>query len=79
MERATKRSSRHSTVRVTGTDGTTYQGDGEDLALAVRDLGRRRRAGVAAAGQSEARWRLTLAGEASLAGLRDGAAEGRRR
>jgi hypothetical protein len=75
-------------VRVTGLDGTTYQGDGENLALAMRDLGRRHRAGQPAADQgdggeasqsSEAsratRWRVTPAGAAYLAGLRGGAAE----
>jgi hypothetical protein len=74
------RPTRHSTVRVTGLDGTTYQGDGESLALAMRDLGRRHRAGQPAADQgdrgeaSEAvgatRWRVTPAGAAYLAGLR---------
>jgi hypothetical protein len=84
-----QRPTRHSTVRVTGVDGTTYQGDGENLALAMRDLGRRHRAGQPAADQSDqgeaseapeasggARWRVTPAGAAYLEGLRDGAAQG---
>jgi hypothetical protein len=71
---------RHSTVRVTGADGITYQGDGEGLALAMRDLGRKHRAGQPAAAQGEAaaasgvtRWRVTPAGEAYLAGWREAA------
>jgi hypothetical protein len=43
--RSGARLSRHSTVRVTGPDGTTWQGDGAGLALAMRDLGRRHREG----------------------------------
>jgi hypothetical protein len=70
---------RHSTVRVTGADGTTYQGDGEGLALAMRDLGRTHRAGESAAAQGEARWRVTPAGEAYLAGWREATGEGRPR
>jgi hypothetical protein len=82
MDRIPQRPARHSTVRVTGLDGTTYQGDGESLAFAMRDLGRRHRAGQSAADQSDpgvlgeatgaTRWRLTPVGEAYLAGLRDG-------
>jgi hypothetical protein len=72
-----KRPRRHSTVRVTGADGVTFQGDGAGLALAMRDLRRKHRAGEAAADQGEAsgatRWRVTPAGAAYLEGLRDGA------
>ena len=64
-------------------DGVTHQGAGEGPALARRDLGRRHRAGEAATepdGRGEAagetRWRVTPAGEAYLAGLRDGAGRG---
>jgi hypothetical protein len=80
VKRLPQRPARHSTVRVTGVDGTTYQGDGESLALAMRDLGRTHRAGQPAADQggrgeaSEAsgatRWRVTPAGAAYLEGLR---------
>jgi hypothetical protein len=71
---------RHSTVRVTGLDGVTHQGDGESLALAMRDLGRRHRAGqpvdepteIRGEASGGARWRLTPAGAAYLEGLRDG-------
>jgi hypothetical protein len=72
MNRIPQRPTRHSTVRVTGLDGTTYQGDGENLALAMRDLGRRHREGQPAADQGETRWRVTAAGAAYLEGLRDG-------
>jgi hypothetical protein len=77
MKRIPQRRSGHSTVRVTGVDGTTYQGDGESLALAMRDLGRRHRAGPPAADQGdqgETRWWVTPAGEAYLEGLRGGGA-----
>jgi hypothetical protein len=82
MKRIPPRPTRHSTVRVTGADGITYQGDGEGLALAMRDLGRKHRAGQPAEAQGEARWRVTPAGEAYLAGWRERgaaapAAEGR--
>jgi hypothetical protein len=72
MKRIAQRRPRHSTVRVTGADGVTYQGDGEGLALAMRDLGRRHRAGAAAPDQGQTRWSLTPAGAAYLEGLRDG-------
>jgi hypothetical protein len=69
---------RHTTIRFTGPDGVTWQGDGDGFAAAARDLRRRHRVGrpAEAQGQSggEARWRLTPAGEAYLAGLRDGEA-----
>lgn len=74
MKRIPQRPERHSTVRVTGADGITFQGDGENLALAMRDLGQRHRAGEAAEQHGEARWRLTPAGAAYLASLRDGEA-----
>ena len=74
MKRIPQRPPRHSTVRVTGADGVTYQGDGEGLALAMRDLGRKHRAGEAAADQGEVCWRVTPAGAAYLEGLRDGGA-----
>jgi hypothetical protein len=75
-QRSPRQPARHSTVRVTGLDGTTYQGDGEGLALAMRDLGRKHRAGQPAAAQGETRWRVTPAGEAYLAGLRGTGAAG---
>ena len=78
MKRRAQRRFRHSTVRVTGADGVTFQGDGAGLARAMRDLGRKHRAGEAAADQGEAsgatRWRVTPAGAAYLEGLRDGGA-----
>jgi hypothetical protein len=86
MDRIPQRRAGHSTVRVTALDGTTYQGDGENLALAMRDLGRKHRAGQPAADRggrgerveaSEAtRWRVTPAGEAYLAGWRERGAAG---
>jgi hypothetical protein len=66
-----RRSARHTTVRLTGPDGVTYQGDGDGFAAAVRDLVRHHPNGPAA-GREEVRWRLTPQGEAYLAGLRDG-------
>jgi hypothetical protein len=77
MDRIPQRPPRHSTVRVTGVDGVTSQGDGESLALAMRDLGRKHRAGRPVADQGEARWRVTPAGEAYLAGWREATGEGR--
>jgi hypothetical protein len=38
----TKRSTRHSEIRVTGADGVTHTGTGQNLAQAARDLGRQR-------------------------------------
>jgi hypothetical protein len=83
MERAPQRPVRRSPIRVSGVDGVTHQGAGEGPALALRDLGRKHRAGEAATepgGRGEAvgesRWRVTPAGEANLAGLRDGAGRG---
>jgi hypothetical protein len=84
MKRIPQRPPRHSTVRVTGVDGTTYQGDGENLALAMRDLGRKHRAGQPvdepAGRRAEAsggvRWRVTPTEEAYLEGLRGGGAGG---
>jgi hypothetical protein len=62
---------RYSTVRVTGPDGTTWQGDGEGLALALRDLGRRHREGRPAGdpnGEGRVtRWTLTTKGWAAVA------------
>jgi hypothetical protein len=85
-QRPPRQPARHSTVRVTGGDGVTYQGNGEGLALAMRDLGRKHRAGQPTVdqrgpgGASEAsgmtRRRVTPAGAAYLEGLRDGAAQG---
>jgi hypothetical protein len=37
------RRARHSTIHVTDVDGVTWQGDGEGLAQAARDLGQRHR------------------------------------
>jgi hypothetical protein len=58
---------RESTVRVTGADGVTWEGHGDGLAPALRELGRWRRAGQSAAAQAEARWRLTPLGRRTLA------------
>jgi hypothetical protein len=66
---------RQTTIRFTGPDGITYQGAGDGFAAAVRDLVQHHPNGPAATGP-EVRWRLTPAGAAYLAGLRDG--EGRR-
>jgi hypothetical protein len=54
---------RESTVRVTAVDGTTWEGHGEGLTRAARDLVRRHRAGQPAADQGEVRWRLTPPGQ----------------
>jgi hypothetical protein len=61
---------RWTTVRVTGPDGVTWEGEGDGLAAAVRDLGRRRRRGQRARRRGETRWRLTAEGEAAVAQLR---------
>jgi hypothetical protein len=72
---------RHSTVRVTGPDGTTWQGDGDGLALAMRNLGRRHREGRPVDGasgeRSDTRWTLTAKGWAAVAQERRQAAGGR--
>jgi hypothetical protein len=70
-----QRRPRRTTIRFTGPDGVTHQGDGDGFAAAVRDLVRHHPNGPAATG-AEFRWRLTPAGAAYLAGLRDG--EGQR-
>jgi hypothetical protein len=75
VKRVPQRRPRRTTIRFTGPDGVTYQGDGDGFAAAVRDLVRHHPNGPATAGP-EVRWRLTPAGAAYLAGLRDG--EGRR-
>ena len=72
MKRGPQRRPRHSTIRYTGPDGVTWQGDGDGLPAAVRDLAARCAAGQPAAPGVEVRWRLTPLGEAYLAGLRDG-------
>ena len=72
---AQRRPRRTTTIRFTGPDGVTYQGAGAGFAAAVRDLVRHHPNGPAATGP-DVRWRLTPAGTAYLAGLRDG--EGRR-
>jgi hypothetical protein len=66
-----QRRPRRTTIRFTGPDGVTYQGDGDGFAAAVRDLVRHHPNGPAATGE-DVRWRLTPAGAAYLAGLRDG-------
>jgi hypothetical protein len=68
-----QRRPRRTTIRFTGPDGVTYQGDGAGYAAAVRDLVRHHPNGSAAT-REDVRWRLTPAGEAYLAGLRDGTA-----
>ena len=75
MKSVPQRRPRRTTIRFTGPDGVTYQGDGDGFAAAVRDLVRHHPNGSAATGP-EVHWRLTPAGAAYLAGLRDG--EGRR-
>jgi hypothetical protein len=75
VKRVPQRRPRRTTLRFTGPDGITYQGDGDGFAAAVHDLVRHHPNGLAAGGP-EVRWRLTPAGAAYLAGLRDG--EGRR-
>ena len=71
MNSVPQRRPRRTTIRFTGPDGVTYQGDGDGFAAAVRDLVRHHPNGPAAAGPED-RWRLTPAGAAYLAGLRDG-------
>jgi hypothetical protein len=71
-----QRRPRRTTIRFTGPDGVTWQGDGEGFAAAAGDLARKHPAGQAEAAAGEARWRLTPAGAAYLAGLRDGEARG---
>jgi hypothetical protein len=66
------RPARRTTIRFTGPDGVTHQGDGDGFAAAARDLLRHHSEGRAAT--EEVRWRLTPRGEAYPAGLRDGAA-----
>ena len=63
-------------VRVTGPDGVTWEGEGEGLAAAMRDLGRRHRRRQRAALRGETRWRLTAKGEAAVARLRQREQEG---
>lgn len=72
---------RRAVVRVTGEDGVTWEGEGETLALAMQDLGRKHRRGEFAAGPGdrgeETHWKLTPKGEAAAALLRAGrSAEG---
>ena len=71
MKGVPPRRPRRTTIRFTGPDGATYQGDGDGFAAAARDLLRHHPNGPAAAGE-DVRWRLTPAGAAYLAGLRDG-------
>jgi hypothetical protein len=66
------RPARRTTIRFTGPDGVTHQGDGAGYAAAVDTLLRHHPDGQAAGGE-EVRWRLTPQGEAYVAGLRDGA------
>ncbi len=64
---------RRAVIRVTGEDGVTWEGEGETLALAVRDLGRKHRRGEPAdpgIGDEETRWTLTPMGEAAAACFR---------
>ena len=75
MKSVAPRRPRRTTVRFTGPDGITHQGDGDGFAAAVRDLVQHHPNGPAATGEA-ACWRLTPAGAAYLAGLRDG--EGQR-
>ncbi|MGH2352488.1 MAG: hypothetical protein ACRDJN_12840 [Chloroflexota bacterium] len=76
------------TIRVVDADGVAWEGAGENLAQAVRDLERRRRRGEpsavravhGAAKQDELpeepnRWRLTPAGEALVTAARRRAAD----
>jgi hypothetical protein len=72
VKRVPQRRPRRTTIRFTGPDGITYQGDGGGFAAAIRDLVQHHPNGQAAGGE-EVRWRLTPAGAAYLAGLRDGA------
>jgi len=71
VKRVPQRRPRRTTLRFTGPDGVTHQGDGDGFAAAVRDLVRHHPNGLAATGE-EVRWRLTPAGAAYLAGVRDG-------
>jgi len=64
MKRVPQRPPRQSTIRFTGPDGVTWQGDGDGYAAAVRDLVRKRRAGPTGAATGGVRWRLTTPGEA---------------
>lgn len=74
---------RRAVIRVTGEDGVTWEGEGETLGLAVRDLGRKHRRGEPAAdpgiGDEETRWRLTPKGEAAAARFRAERSAGRGR
>jgi hypothetical protein len=65
---------RRTTVRITGPDGVTWQGDGEGFAAALRDLARRHRRGEPPAA-GEARWTLTAKGRRAVAALRRAAQE----
>ena len=58
---------RRTTVRVTGPDGVTWEGEGDGFAAALLDLARRHRRGEPAAAQGEARWTLTAKGRRALA------------
>jgi hypothetical protein len=72
MRTVRHRRHRSTTVRVTGPDGVTWEGEGDGLAAAVRDLSRKRRRGQCAGSPGETRWRLTAKGETAVAQLRGG-------
>jgi hypothetical protein len=65
------RARRRTTIRVTGADGVTWEGNGVGSALAVRDLDQRHRAaclGSDPSGErSETPWTLTAKGWAAVA------------
>ena len=76
MTRPERRRQRRTTVLVTGLDGVIWEAEGEGLAAAMRDLGRRHRRRQRAALRGETRWRLTAKGEAAVERLRQLEQEG---
>jgi hypothetical protein len=61
---------RRTTVRLTGPDGVTWEGEGDGFAAALLDLARCHRRGEPAAAQGAARWVLTAKGRRAVAQLR---------
>ena len=61
---------RRTTVRVTGPDGVTWEGEGDGFAAALLDLARRHRRGEPAAAPGGARWVPPAEGRPAMARLR---------